>query len=99
MRVVHAIREHIADTMHTPSFNVEGQYRKLNAAGRVIDNEHERLSFLFDAIEHEARARQPADRGDRDERLMLLLRHELHCEGRIGDKSLLAEAVAAWGDR
>lgn len=79
---VHTIREHIADTMHTPSFNVEGQYRTLNAAGRVIDREHERLSFLFDAIEHEVRARQPADRGERDERLTLLL--GMSCTARAG---------------
>ncbi|MCJ2080722.1 hypothetical protein [Methylobacterium sp. J-090] len=65
--------------------------------GGLADFEDTRLAFLRDRVAAEANSRKPADHWDRDNLLELRIRHELACEGRILDPSLLADIAQTWG--
>ncbi|MFJ7441269.1 hypothetical protein ACIQW5_26905 [Methylorubrum thiocyanatum] len=65
-------------------------------SGSILDAECDRLARMMDAIEAETAARQAVSEDDRDERLSLLIKHELLGNGRLHPGALLTEVIATW---
>jgi hypothetical protein len=69
-----------------------------NTAGGVdIDAEQNRIACLRDACMDELQRRKPKTESERDEALIVRVTHEMRCEGKIRDRSLIAEIGKAWG--
>ena len=69
--------------------------RNFTPAGEVLDREYDRAAGFLSVIADETAKRTPATANDRDERLSVLVRHEMNTNGRPADASLLAELNAA----
>lgn len=68
------------------------------AAGRILDEEQTRIGRLGDAVVREMERRVPATEFEREQRLEILVIHDLRCNGYV-EGPLLSEAVAFWGTK
>ena len=91
------IHQHIMAAGNAPCFWEDERRYAYTPAGNILDREYDRASRFIGAIAREVEQRQPASKGDRDERLNVLVQYELECGGKIEDRALLAEITEAWG--
>ncbi|RYY16287.1 MAG: hypothetical protein EON55_04705 [Alphaproteobacteria bacterium] len=61
----------------------------------MLDQEYDRAGRFLGAIADEAAKRTPTETSDRDERLCVLMRHQINTNGSPTDQALLAELNAA----
>lgn len=85
---------HLTAACSVPCFT-DSSHTGLTPAGEALDREYDRAGEFLSVIEREARKRIPESPADRNERLNVLVRHEMNCNGRPADPSLLAELTAA----
>ena len=74
------------------------EFRRPNAAGRIIDREQDRAGEIRSRIAEEIRSRTPSSANEHDWRLETLIRYEIMCEGSLRHApELRAEIAKAWG--
>lgn len=87
----------LSDAAQEKQFWVQPSCGRLTAGGIVVDAEQNRLACLRDACAAELQRRRPQTERDRDAALVLRLTHEMLCEAKIRDRSLIVEISKAWG--
>ena len=76
----------------------DSEFRRPNAAGRIIDREQDRAGEIRSRIAEEIRGRTPSSVNEHDWRLETLIRYEIMCEGSLRNApELRAEIAKAWG--
>ena len=85
---------HLTAACAIPCFT-DSRHTGFTPAGEVLDREYDRAGEFLGVIECEARKRIPESSADRDERLSVLVRHEINTNGRPAGAALLSELNAA----
>jgi hypothetical protein len=76
----------------------EPEFRRPNAAGRIIDREQDRAGEIRTRIADEIRRRVPSTDNEHDWRLETLIRYEILCEGSLRHApELRAQIAETWG--
>ncbi|MCJ2061756.1 hypothetical protein MKK63_03425 [Methylobacterium sp. J-088] len=88
-----SVFHHLTGASEIPCFTAD-RYSGHTPAGEVLDREYERASALLNGIAAEIRGRTATTADERNERLGVLIRHELNTNGRPVDAALLDELNA-----
>lgn len=93
----HQVSEILSDAGEERTFWVPSVHGVRTPGGDLLDAEQNRLGCLRDACADELTRRTPRTDRERDAALIVRVGHEMLCEGKIRDKTILAEITQTWG--